>query len=81
VAAAPRSIVIAANSCWNILNFRAGLIRGLKTAGYAPIVAAPDDPAAKARIAELDVEWRWVEHGTLPTDAGPGRCVFRGHAG
>ena len=28
--------------------------------------------------AELDVEWRWVEHGTLPTeDAGPGRCVFR----
>lgn len=27
--------------------------------------------------AELDVEWRWVEQGTLLAEAGPGRCVFR----
>jgi hypothetical protein len=27
--------------------------------------------------AELDVEWHWVDGGTVATDAGPGRCVFR----
>jgi glycosyltransferase involved in cell wall biosynthesis len=57
VAAAPRTIVIAANSCWNILNFRGSLIRGLKNAGYAPVVVAPEDLEAEARMAELDTEW------------------------
>ena len=37
------TILISANSCWNIFNFRGGLIRGLHSAGYRIVVAAPDD--------------------------------------
>jgi glycosyltransferase involved in cell wall biosynthesis len=36
-------ILVSANSCWNIVNFRAGLIRGLQDHGYRIVVAAPDD--------------------------------------
>ena len=36
-------ILVSANSCWNIVNFRAGLIRGLQDCGYRILVAAPDD--------------------------------------
>ena len=36
-------IVIAANSCWNIVNFRAGLIRAFRAQGYSVVVAAPRD--------------------------------------
>ena len=46
----------AANSSWNIVNFRSGLIRALKAAGYEPVVIAPVDPAAEDRMAELGVE-------------------------
>jgi glycosyltransferase involved in cell wall biosynthesis len=52
----PRTVVIAANSAWNIANFRGGLIRGLKQAGYEPVALAPPDPEADARLAELGVE-------------------------
>ena len=51
-----RSIVLSANSDWNIANFRGGLIRGLREAGYEPVVIAPQDPAAEKRMRELDVE-------------------------
>ena len=51
-----RSIVLSANSDWNIANFRGGLIRGLRKAGYEPVVIAPQDPAAEKRMRELDVE-------------------------
>ena len=51
-----RRIVLSANSDWNIANFRGGLIRGLRTAGYEPVVIAPQDPAADKRMRELDVE-------------------------
>ena len=51
-----RRVVLAANSSWNIVNFRAGLIEALKAAGYEPVVIAPVDPAAEARMAELGVE-------------------------
>ena len=49
-------VVLAANSSWNIVNFRAGLIRGLRAAGYDPIVVAPVDPTAEHRMGELGVE-------------------------
>jgi glycosyltransferase involved in cell wall biosynthesis len=52
----PRPIVLSANSDWNIANFRVGLIRGLRKAGYEPVVVAPQDPAADSRIKALDVE-------------------------
>jgi glycosyltransferase involved in cell wall biosynthesis len=53
---AKRTIVLSANSDWNIANFRAGLIRGLREAGYEPVVIAPKDPAAQSRMRALDVE-------------------------
>ena len=52
----PGRVVLAANSSWNIVNFRAGLIRALKAAGYEPVVVAPIEPAAERRMTELDVE-------------------------
>jgi glycosyltransferase involved in cell wall biosynthesis len=53
--------VLAANSAWNILNFRSGLIRGLMQHGYDPVVIAPADSAADQRIATLGVEWLRVD--------------------
>jgi glycosyltransferase involved in cell wall biosynthesis len=51
-----RRVVLAANSSWNIVNFREGLIRALKAEGYEPVVIAPIDPAAERRMDELGVE-------------------------
>jgi glycosyltransferase involved in cell wall biosynthesis len=50
-----RRIVIAANSSWNIVNFRAGLVRALKAAGYRPVVVAPVDPESTERLRALGV--------------------------
>jgi len=36
-------IVICLNTAWNLLNFRAGLIRALVNAGYEVVAVAPDD--------------------------------------
>lgn len=36
-------VVLTANSCWNIVNFRRGLIDDLQAAGYRIAVLAPDD--------------------------------------
>jgi glycosyltransferase involved in cell wall biosynthesis len=52
----PRTIVLSANSDWNIANFRQGLVRGLQSAGYRVVVIAPQDPAADRRMRDLDVE-------------------------
>jgi glycosyltransferase involved in cell wall biosynthesis len=49
-------IALSANSSWNIVNFRSGLIRGLREAGYDPIVIAPDDAAGRQRMNELSVD-------------------------
>ena len=54
--AAPRRVVVAANSSWNIVNFRIGLIRALERAGYEPVVVAPPDAAAEPRMAELQAQ-------------------------
>jgi glycosyltransferase involved in cell wall biosynthesis len=61
VPTAARRVVLAANSSWNIVNFRAGLIRRLKSEGYEPVVLAPCDPALEARMRNLDVEWVGVD--------------------
>ncbi len=45
-------IVISANSSWNVINFRAGLIRTLINAGHEVVAAAPADEHS-ARIADL----------------------------
>ena len=41
-------IVLSANSCWNILNFRASLIRALIARGYRVVVVAPQDSHSAA---------------------------------
>lgn len=46
------TIVISANSSWNIVNFRAGLIRALRSDGYRIVVAAPQDEHT-ARLKDL----------------------------
>ena len=51
-----RTIVLSANSDWNIANFRSGLIRGLASAGYEPLVIAPQDPLVDPRMRELGVK-------------------------
>ena len=40
-------IALTANSCWNIVNFRSGLIDALEAAGYRVAIIAPDDAHAK----------------------------------
>lgn len=52
----PATIVLAANSAWNIVNFRQALVRALQDAGCRIVVIAPDDGNAAA-IAELGAEF------------------------
>jgi glycosyltransferase involved in cell wall biosynthesis len=61
-------LVLAANDPWNIVNYRAGLIRALQAAGYRVAVLAPEGPHAAA-IAELGADFHPVEmtaRGTSP---------------
>lgn len=48
------TIVISANSCWNIVNFRLGLVQALRDNGYRIVVAAPED-AYRSRLDELGI--------------------------
>ena len=47
-------IILSVNNSWNILNFRAGLVRRIQAAGYAVAVVSPDDAHA-TRLADLGV--------------------------
>jgi glycosyltransferase involved in cell wall biosynthesis len=48
---APAKIVVAANSSWNLLNFRGGLIEGLTDAGFSVVALAPDDGSSAGLTA------------------------------
>jgi glycosyltransferase involved in cell wall biosynthesis len=52
--AVPPSVLISANSFWNIANFRAGLVEAVASRGHKVLIAAPDaDPEwARAHGAE-----------------------------
>lgn len=52
----PRTVVIAANSDWNIVTFRQGLVRAIQKAGYDPLIVAPSDPDAALRMEHLGVD-------------------------
>jgi glycosyltransferase involved in cell wall biosynthesis len=41
-------VALSVNAAWNVVNFRAGLVRGLLQAGYEVVVIAPDDGHAEA---------------------------------
>jgi glycosyltransferase involved in cell wall biosynthesis len=47
-----RKVLIALNAAWNLVNFRAGLIRALVQAGYEVVAVAPYDGYAP-RLTEL----------------------------
>ncbi len=53
------TILISANSCWNIVNFRGGLIRALSNKGYRIIVAAPEDEY-RSKVADLGADYKSV---------------------
>lgn len=66
-------IVIALNTAWNLINFRAGLIRALVAEGHEVVAVAPNDEYAP-RLAELGC--RFV---ALPMDnkgTHPGRDLL-----
>ena len=50
------TILMSANSSWNIAHFRSGLIRGLMDHGYRIVVAAPEDEHS-ATVRSLGVEF------------------------
>lgn len=61
-------IVLAANDSWNVVNYRAGLIRRLQQAGYDVVVMAPEG-AHGAAVRALGVEFYPVAmsaRGTSP---------------
>src|SRR5688500_8779162 len=41
-------VVLAANDLWNVVNYRAGLLRALRAAGYRVAVMAPPGPHVAA---------------------------------
>jgi hypothetical protein len=45
-------VVICLNTAWNLLNFRAGLIRALVADGYEVVAVAPNDKYA-VRLADM----------------------------
>ena len=50
----PPSILISANSFWNIANFRAGLVEALVARGYWVVIAAPDANPNWARMRGVE---------------------------
>src|SRR5438270_2603625 len=61
-------VILSANSCWNLVNFRARLIRDLGERGYRLVALAPLDAAA-AELTRLGVDVRPVpisRSGTSP---------------
>jgi glycosyltransferase involved in cell wall biosynthesis len=65
-----RKVVIALNTAWNLINFRAGLIQALVAQGYEVVAVAPND-SYTPRLTELGC--RFIE---LPMDnqgTHPGR--------
>lgn len=62
-------VAVSANSAWNIVHFRGGLIRGLRAAGYRVAVIAPPDAqwiAALADLADRHVEVPIERSGVNP---------------
>lgn len=50
-------VVVSANLAWNLVNFRAGLIRSLIEAGYRVLAVAPPDAAMEAKLRALGAEF------------------------
>lgn len=68
----PRTVAIVANSAWNLLNFRSGLIRAFADVGDRVLLLAPadPDPVVRQHLAELPGTFLALRHlrrsGTNP---------------
>ena len=63
-----RPLVLSVNSAWNIVNFRAGLVRALIGSGYRIVALAPDDGHAQG-VRDLGCEFidlPMQSHGVNP---------------
>jgi glycosyltransferase involved in cell wall biosynthesis len=58
-----RDVLLAANSSWNLVNFRAPIIAGLQKQGFRVMAAVPDDDSASA----LRIKGTAIHH--IPIDA------------
>src|SRR5256885_6393926 len=56
MSAQARKVAIAANSPWNLLIFRRGLMLALHDAGFEPYLIVPGDPKADRLFDELGFE-------------------------
>jgi len=66
-------VLIALNTAWNLVNFRAGLIRGLRNAGYEVVTIAPPDEHVP-RLRELGC--RYVPLAMDNKGTHPGRDML-----
>lgn len=66
-------VLIALNTTWNLVNFRAGLIRGLQDAGYEVVTVAPRDEYVP-RL--LDLGCRYVPLTMDNKGTHPGRDLL-----
>jgi glycosyltransferase involved in cell wall biosynthesis len=62
-----RRVVIALNAAWNLVNFRAGLIRALVAEGYAVVAVAPPDGYAP-RLSALGCRFEPLSMDNQGTD-------------
>ena len=64
-----RLVVLSANSSWNIVNFRAGIIKALQGRNYRVAVIAPADEHSD-RLAELGVDFFPITIDSAGTSVG-----------
>lgn len=50
-------VFVCANAAWNLVNFRADLIRALVAEGFGVMAVAPADPAMEAKLLALGCEF------------------------
>jgi glycosyltransferase involved in cell wall biosynthesis len=74
-----RKVALSANTGWFVVQFLEGLIRGLKAAGYTPIVVAPDELATDTRVADLGVEWIPLAIERKGTNPVADLCLLRAY--
>lgn len=65
-----RKILIAVNSTWNVVNFRAGLIRALVSLGYEVVAMAPSD---KYAVHLSEIGCRFIPLSMDSNGTHPGR--------
>lgn len=48
-----RTVLVSANTAWNLVNFRSGVLRAAVARGWRVVAAVPPDPIATARLQQL----------------------------